>query len=507
MSNRVLAPERPWRRVLEPAVPRPIVWLRGLLEREALPVLMVALWLGLLAVAVPKLVVSDTWLALVDGRLIAQHGLPHTDTLAFWSDGKPWVDQQWGAHLTLYEAAAGGGLVAVFLLCVALVGLTLAVVALAGRVLGGSARSTAIGVAIPVLGAPWLAQVRTQTLVLPLFATVYMLLALDSRKPGRRVLWVLPLLALWSNLHGSVALAAALVTLYGLTLALRKGGRRRALLLIVAAPLTPLASPYGFGLVDYYRLMLFHPPLANYVIEWKPPAVGAVTVVFFATAFATAAMWGSHRKVLSPFERWALPVLLVAALVAIRNCLWFELALGVALPRLLDAVWPSRIVLTAGVRRVNLALGSAAVVGVVALFAYQVVRDPQWLEDSHPANASAAAVAAAAGRDGIVLSDDLHSDWLLWQEPSLIGRVAYDVRFELFNAHELKQLDALETPLHAVWARCGAIARVVTFPSRRYARFIRKEGVLARGSRTIVNQKDFVALTQPAAAVSRCRRL
>jgi hypothetical protein len=159
------------------------------------------------------------------------------------------------------------------------------------------------------------------------------------------------------------------------------------------------------------------------------------------------------------------------------------------------------------VRRINLVLGSAAVVGVVALFAYQVARDPKWLEASHPANANAAAVAAAAGRDGIVLSDDLHSDWLLWQEPSLVGRLAYDVRFELFDAHELKQLDALETPSRAAWARCGSIARVVTFPTRRYARHVRNEGVLAGGSRTIVDQKDFVAVTQPASAVSRCRRL
>ena len=506
MTNRVLAPQRPWRRALEPSIPGALVWARGLLEREALPILIIALWLGLLGVAMPQLIVSDTWLTLVDGRFVAQHGLPHVDTLAFWSHGRTWVDQQWGAQLMFYAAVTHGGLIAVLILSIVAIGAALTVIAITTRLLGASQRSAAIGAALPLIGAPWGAQVRTQTLILPLFAALYALLALDSRRPGRRVLLVLPLLVVWANLHGSVALGAGLVALYGLGLARRKESRGRAAILVLGAPLSLLASPYGLDLVRYYRLMLFHPPLANYVVEWQPPAIEAVTVVFFASAFAAAALWGGHRKALTPFERWALPLLLVAALTAVRNGLWFELALAVTFPRLLDAVWPSRIQLNAAVRRVNLVLASAAVTGVIALLAVQAARGSAWLDRIHPPNA-AAAVAAAAGPDGVVLADDLNADWLLWQQPSLAGRIAYDVRFELLDAHELHELDALETPSHSIWARCGSIARVVTFPSRRYARRMRSEKVLARGSRTIVNGKQFVAVSQPAAAASRCRRL
>ena len=85
MTNRVLAPERPF----VPSVPGTILWLRGLLECEALPIAIVALWLGLLGFSLPLLVVEDSWLSFVDGRLIAQHGLPHVDTLTFWSLGRP----------------------------------------------------------------------------------------------------------------------------------------------------------------------------------------------------------------------------------------------------------------------------------------------------------------------------------------------------------------------------------------------------------------------------------
>jgi hypothetical protein len=507
VTNRVLAPERLWRRPVAPSLPSAVVWLRGLLEREALPIVIVALWLGLLAFSLPLLVVEDSWLSFVDGRLIAQHGLPHVDTLTFWSLGRPWIDQQWGAHLVLYEAMAHGGLIAALLLVVALIAVALTVLAVAARKLGASPRSAAIGVALPLLGAPWLAQLRTQTIVLPFFAAVYALLAFDSRRKSRRVLWVLPLLVVWANLHGSVALGAGLAALYGLGLVRRSETRGRGALLVLGSPLTLLASPYGFRLVDYYHLMLFHPPLARYVVEWQPPAVQGPTVAFFISAFGAAALWGGHRRVLTRFETWAVPLLLLSALSAVRNGIWFELALAVTLPRLLDAAWPSRIESTPAVRRLNVVLGSLALAAVVGMFAVQAARGPGWLEKSHPSAAAASAVAAAAGPDGIVLSDDLHADWLLWQEPSLEGRIAYDVRFELFDAQELHQLDRLERASHPAWSRCGAIASVVTFPDRRISRLVRAEGVLAPGARTLASSADFVAVAQPAARSTRCRRL
>ena len=48
---------------------------------------------------------------------------------------------------------------------------------------------------------------------MPLFAALVWLLARDARRPDRRIWLVLPLLALWANLHGSVLLACALVLL------------------------------------------------------------------------------------------------------------------------------------------------------------------------------------------------------------------------------------------------------------------------------------------------------
>ena len=477
---------------------------RELLEREALPIASVAAWVVLLALALPVLLVQDTFLALVDGRLVARHWIPHSDTLTLWTLGRHWVDQQWGAHLLLYEVAAHGGLAVAAMAGVLLVATALAIVAGVARALGGSTRSVAVVTALPVVAAPWLAQVRTQSLALVPFVAVYALLVLDARDPRRRVLFVLPILVAWANLHGSVALGAALVALHGLALLRRPGCRARGAILAAAAPLTLVASPYGLALAGYYRLMLLHPPLARYVAEWQPPRVEGVTAVFFVSAFAAAALWGAHRKLLSPLERVFLPVLLATSLLAVRNAVWFELAAAVSLPRLLDAAWPSRVAPTPQVRRVNLIVGLVAVTSAVATVGAQLARSPGFLDATRPP-AAAAAVSAAAGPNGIVLADDRHADWLLWLRPELAGRIAYDVRFELFTAPELRRLELLEHLSPAAWRRCGAGARVVTFASPAKARAARREGVVAAGARAIVSGPAFVALEQPGPAAGCAR--
>ena len=471
--------------------------VRALLERDALPIVVVATWTAVLALMMPLLVVQDTFLALVDGRLIAKHGLPHVDTLTYWTLGRPWTDQQWGSQLVLYELAHRGGLLLAVLAGIGCVVVALGAAAVGARKLGASPRSTAIGLLLPLIGYSSLTQVRTQSLALAPFVIVYALLALDARRSGRRVLLVLPLLIVWANLHGSVMLAAGLTAFYGLTRVRRADARRRALLLVVGAPLCVLASPYGLDLIGYYRTMLVSPPLAAFVQEWKPPSVGTATAGFFVTAFLLTALWSRHQRVLTSFERWALPLLLIGAMTAVRNAVWFELAAAVSFPLLLDAAWPSRIALTAQVRRVNVMLGSFAACVALVVLAAQFARPATSLQRGR-SPAAAAAVAAAAGARGIVLADDEHADWLLWQQPTLEGRVAFDVRFELFNRRELTQISRLRLASANAWQRCGATSAVVTFGSSHELGLYREAGVLAPGSRTIAQGPQFAAIAQPA---------
>jgi hypothetical protein len=428
-------------------------------EGESLLLAVAALTLVYLLV-LPWTLVQDTWLALVDGRWVALNGIPHTDVLTLWSTGARWVDQQWLAHLLLYGAARLGGLRLVLLLCAAATIAALGGAAFAARRLGASSRYAALLVPAAVLAAPWLVQSRTQSLALPLFVAVYVLLVRDTLRPGRRVLWALPLLILWANVHGSAVLGAGLVTVYGLTLV----RQRRVGWALLVAPLCLLATPYGWGMVGYYKLLLWETPLGKYVAEWRPLPLAPITILFLALVALVAFLAVRHHERLALFERLALVLLLVGSVFAARNTVWFVLAAVVTVPKLLDAEWPVRP-LKASLRLVNAGLASACGLACLAALVLAFVRSDAWFERTWSPGA-ASLITQAAAPDGWVLADDLHSDWLLWKRPELAGRIAYDIRFELLSKQQLAALSDFRARRGSDWQRCARRFTVLTFGPR-----------------------------------------
>ena len=199
----------PVRRSLVPA--RVLDFLAG---NSLLVVLVALLGTVLLAVA-PQLLVADSWMTLVAGREIAQHGLPSHETLTVIPLGHRWTDQQWLAQIVFYGVDRLGGMRLAVLLDIALVTGTLALGVAVARKRGASARSTLIVAIFTMLIAPWSWQLRAQALALPIFVVVLALAASDVRRPSARTFLALPLVALWANLHGSVLVGAGIVSLAG----------------------------------------------------------------------------------------------------------------------------------------------------------------------------------------------------------------------------------------------------------------------------------------------------
>ena len=81
----------------------------GVAEREAFMLPVLAMLLVALLQLLPQQLQADSWLTLVSGREIVEHGLPSVDSLATWTQGSPWVDQQWLAQVILYGLTVAGG--------------------------------------------------------------------------------------------------------------------------------------------------------------------------------------------------------------------------------------------------------------------------------------------------------------------------------------------------------------------------------------------------------------
>ena len=100
------------------------------------------------------------------------------------------------------------------------------------------------------------------------------------------------------------------------------------------------------------------------------------------------------------------------------------------------------------------------------MIAASFARPASFFESKWPV-AGAQAVATAAGPHGLVLADDFHSDWLLWKEPQLAGRLGYDVRFELLTPARISTLWAFRK--QGTHRGLAAPYRVLTFGSARQA--------------------------------------
>jgi hypothetical protein len=435
-------------------------WLLRLVEREATLVALSALYAVVLLAVMPQMLVQDSWLALVSGREIVANGLPHTDTFTVWTQGVEWIDQQWLAQVGFYGLFTLGGIELALVAHVGLLIVGFASGLAAARSLGASTRSVCLVGLLCMFVAPWGLQLRAQTFAIPLFVWLFWLLAADSRAPSRRVFLVLPILVLWANLHGTVVLAALLVAARGLTYGItelrkpaRSAGWAARTAMLTFLPFACLfASPYGVSLVDYYRTMLVSPLMRTFVDEWGASVPSQKTMLFYVVGIAAAALLARHRSRLSGFEQLALLVMLAAGVSAIRSIVWFCLAALIVLPRLLDGAlsqWPRRVG-----RTPRLALAAAAFAAFFVATGVVVSQPSAWSTRAWPASAAKRVADIAARQpEATVFADARYADWLLWEQPQLSGRIAYDIRFELLSRQQFEQLVAYQSRTGRDWRR------------------------------------------------------
>ncbi len=416
--------------------------LRRIAEEEyILVVLLAGFGLIFLLVFPPALIVNDSWLNLAAGREVVQHGLPHHDTLTVYGAGAVWTDQQWLSQVLFYGMWSVGGFALLSIAtCISVVG-AFSIAAAASRSLGAGPRAIWL-LFLPVLISAALGwSLRAQMLCLPLYTGLLWLLASEARRPTRRVWLALPALVLWGNMHGSAALGAMLVMLLGVYELIGSRGRSglRSIGLVVLAPLAILVTPYGpAATARYYHLLLVDPPFKGLVTEWNRPAPASNTYAFYVllALVIPIVVWGRRRLTL--FDLAVLALTLAGALTAIRGIPWFAFAcmvfVPVAIGRSLESRKPGEPKRALN-RAISAGLAAALVLAAGSLF----LRSDAWFEDYWPTG-SVDAVRANLRPGDRVFAPDRFSDWMLFKIPELRGRIAYDVRFEIYDKAFFKRL-------------------------------------------------------------------
>jgi hypothetical protein len=418
-----------------------------LVEREWLLVLFAAFLVGANAGASRGWFGSDGWFSILYGREIVEHGLPHRDTLTVLGAGHPWTDQQWLAHVALYGLMALGGpkltaLATAFVFSAAF----LCAVLLARR--RGASTPALLLVALPA----WLYAstfVQAEVFSRGFFVAVLAILVAESRARTNRVWLTLPLLAVWANFHGAVVLGAALVALLGAVELWQhccgtNPGRRalaRSSLLLVAPWACLLATPYGVSGLHYYRATIFNATFHTYVGPWMPPVpFSLIGAPFFVLALIAAGIVARASRRLTLFEVATVAVTLAAAVESRRSIPWFAVACVVVLPAALQRE-DERPAPRGGRARLHLAAATLAAALAVGVTLHAAVQPQSYFtrEFSDRAAAFVARYAEAHPRARIWANDPL-GDWVVYEEPSLWGRIGFDARWETLTSRQVAVL-------------------------------------------------------------------
>ncbi len=264
---------------------------------------------------------------LATGNLILEQGsIPRTDPYSFTANGEPWVVQSWLASLlyaSLDRLLGGFGIRLMNGVLCAGVG------ALVWRLT--SRRSEQVFVPLGLTGCVLIIgsmMWSPRPLLFGLLGLTLVLAVLDDMmKPA----WLLPIMWVWVNTHGSFPLAGVLVgtMVVGAWLDDRRLPVREVRLLtwVGAGTLLGALNPLGPRLLWFPLQLLRRGDALDNVVEWRPFQLdGVVSWVFVVVvaAFVASLIAAPRWRVIVPGT-----VFTIAALLAVRNIVMASVVLAV----------------------------------------------------------------------------------------------------------------------------------------------------------------------------------
>ncbi len=281
-----------------------------------------------LCASVAEVGADARWLAALGGTIARVGRIPSSIPYAA-APSHDWVNVPVLGELVFHwlEALGGDrGLVTAQAIAVAAT-LTLVLRDMRAAGVSDGARALVI-VGIPFATVSALFVVRAQLFSLPLFALALVLLRAEARRPSRRIWLIVPLLALWSNLHGAVLLGLVVVTAYLLLERIRRE-RWTALGVLVGSWGALFATPALARTGDYYLGVMHGEPAASGFGLWAPLSLRNPLDVLFV-AVVLPLLWCAVRARPRTWELVCLAVLAASAVHVGRNSVW--LVLFVAVP-------------------------------------------------------------------------------------------------------------------------------------------------------------------------------
>jgi hypothetical protein len=406
---------------------------------------------------------GDTYWHIRAGQWMIAHGaVLRADVFSYTAPGTPWHTQEWLAEILMALAWAAQGWPGIHLLFAACAGLTAAAIAFFVRKrveLVPALLSVVLGLSC-VTGS---LLARPHMLALPLLAIWTTGLATAREKSQAPSWWLVPVMPLWANLHGSFAFGLALAGALAVEAAIDPEERSKTFLgwglFLLAATASATITPFGLHTLQFpFKLSAMQG--LGHIGEWQASDFSHLTP-FAIALLASLFVLGRGKVKVPPFRLLLLLALLWLALAHARH----QMLLGVTAPILLAAslgkTWPAK-----GQNHPPL-LGMLAALVLLALIAARLTVAVARSNDP-VSPVSALAHVPRFVRETPVLNDYSFGGYLIWNgvKPFI------DSRADLYGDSFLQNYaniispdkDALAATLafhHARWTIFSAQARVV----------------------------------------------
>ena len=251
--------------------------------RGLLPLWVGAIIYALFLLAGNRLLIDpDTLWQVTIGQWILDHrAVPETDVYSFTMRGQPWISTQWLAQVLYAKAYAAAGWSGPVVLAATAIAATFALLTkfLCKR-LGESTTLVFVAAALALTVPHLLA--RPHVVAMPIMvAWVGGLVAAADRR-GAPSFQLLPLMALWANLHGGFVFGLVLIAPIALDavlnadVTLRKALALRWAAFGVAALVAACCTPYGWDSLLASQKILGLGGALPLIMEWKPAEFGSV---------------------------------------------------------------------------------------------------------------------------------------------------------------------------------------------------------------------------------------
>jgi hypothetical protein len=246
------------------------------------------LWIGLgtyalFVVAGNRLLIDpDTMWQITVGQWILDHGaVPQTDVFSFTMRGQPWISTQWLAQVLYAKSYAVFGWSGPVVLSATAIAASFGLLThFLSRHLSESTTLVFVAAALALTMPHLLA--RPHVLAMPLMVGWVSGLIAAADRRDTPSFWLLPLIALWANLHGGFVLGLVLIAPIAFEAVLNAGVNSRKTLALrwaafaVAALTAACCTPYGWNSLLASQKILALGSALPLIMEWKPADFGTV---------------------------------------------------------------------------------------------------------------------------------------------------------------------------------------------------------------------------------------